>query len=75
VVRWRLSVLLAAVGLVAACGKERDMPAADEPPDSMEVIRALGDRTVGDSLMDVMPGGEMARGDTAATRRLLERKR
>jgi hypothetical protein len=51
------------------------MPERLEMPDTMSVMRAIEDEAVRDSLMDVMPGGEMARGDSAASMELLERKR
>jgi hypothetical protein len=60
---------------VVACGRERDMPESMEMPDTMDVMRAMEDPAARDSLMDVMPGGEMARGDSAAAMDLLERKR
>jgi len=68
---------LTLVGLLvpAACETESDMPERLEMPDTMDVMRAMEDETVRDSLMDVMPGGEMARGDSAAGMELLERKR
>ena len=68
-------VAVAAVVLAVACDSERDMPERLEMPDTMDVMRAMEDAKVRDSLMDVMPGGEMARGDSAATMELLERKR
>jgi len=51
------------------------MPDAADAPDSVAVIRALPSESVRDSLLDVMPGGETARGDSVSARRLLERKR
>lgn len=75
-VRRSLILVLLAAGLFAgACERERDMPERLEMPDTMDVMRAMEDETVRDSLMDVMPGGEMARGDSAAVMELLERKR
>ena len=70
-------IFLPVIGLamVAACKPESDMPERLEMPDTMTVIRAMDDEVVRDSLMDVMPGGEMARGDSAAVMQLLERKR
>jgi len=68
-------VPLAALVLAAACSAERDMPERLEIPDTMDVMRAMEDAAMRDSLMDVMPGGEMARGDSAAAMELLERKR
>lgn len=69
-------VPVAAVVLaVVACDAERDMPERLEIPDTMDVMRAMDDAVIRDSLMDLMPGGEMARGDSAAAIRLLERKR
>lgn len=69
-----LAAVVAAV-LALGCGQERDMPERLEMPDTMSVIRAIEDEAVRDSLLDVMPGGEMARGDTTASMELLERKR
>lgn len=75
-VRWRLILALGVASVLGgACRMERDMPDVEGAPDSMAVIRALSSDSVRDSLMDVMPGGEMARGDSVAARRLLERKR
>jgi hypothetical protein len=68
-------VPLTTMALVGACDAERDMPERLEMPDTTDVIRAMEDEAARDSLMDVMPGGEMARGDSAATMELLERKR
>ena len=51
------------------------MPDSMEVLDTMDVMRAMEDQAVLDSLMDVMPGGEMARGDSAAAMELLEKKR
>ena len=68
-------VPLTAISLTASCGPERDMPERLEMPDTNDVVRAMEDEAVRDSLMDVMPGGEMARGDSAATMELLARKR
>jgi hypothetical protein len=68
---WAVVATLAAV----ACGREQDMPDTMEMPDTMDVMRAMESQAVRDSLMDVMPGGEMARGDSAAAMELLERKR
>jgi hypothetical protein len=69
---------LASIGLLAvpaACDPdERDMPERMEMPDTMAVMRAMDDEEAMDSLMDVMPGGEMARGDSAAAMELLKMK-
>jgi hypothetical protein len=51
------------------------MPESMEMPDTMDVLHAIENPVARDSLMDVMPGGEMARGDSAAVMELLERKR
>jgi len=68
-------VPLAAIMLAGACHSELDLQEQLEMPDTMDVIRAMESQAVRDSLMDVMPGGEMARGDSAAEMELLERKR
>jgi len=60
---------------LASCAPERDMPERLEVSDTMTVMRAMEDESVSDSLMDVMPGGEMVRGDSAATMERLERMR
>ncbi len=75
-VRRRLAIALAlgAALALAACGRERDMPEHVEMPDTMPVIRAMHDAAARDSMLDTMPGGEMARGDSAAAMRLLKRK-
>ena len=75
-VRRRVIVCVGAAALLAvACGRDRDMPETMEMPDSMPVMRALDDARARDSMLDTMPGGEMARGDSAAAVRLLEQKR
>jgi hypothetical protein len=77
-VRRRLGLggaLAAALVTVCGCHRERDMPDRMEMPDSMPVVGAMHDAAMRDSMLDVMPGGEMARGDSAASMRLLENKR
>jgi hypothetical protein len=71
----RCALLLALI-LTAptACGRERDMPERVEMPDSATVMRALTSKPAMDSLLDTIPGGEMARGDSAAAVRLLKKK-
>ncbi len=65
-------VLTATFGL--SCGKEREMPDSVEMTDTMEVMRAMQDKASRDPLLDTMPGGEMARGDSTAEMRLLKAK-
>ncbi|NIR46260.1 MAG: hypothetical protein GWN99_17675 [Gemmatimonadetes bacterium] len=60
--------------LAAACGRERDMPERVEMPDSTEVMRALQNEAAMDSMLDTIPGGEMARGDSAMAAELLKKK-
>jgi len=76
-VRRRLIPACAAVALAAAsaCRMERDRPERAEMPDTAAITRAMHEPAMRDSMLDVMPGGEMARGDSAASVRLLERKR
>jgi hypothetical protein len=64
--------LLAAA--VTACGADRDMARSADMPDTAQVQRALTERQARDSMLDTLPGGEMARGDTAAARKLLSEK-
>jgi hypothetical protein len=71
----RTAVLLVLIFLTAAaCGRERDMPERVEMPDSTEVMRALTDMAAMDSMLDTIPGGEMARGDSATAAALLKKK-
>ncbi len=80
-VRRRLSAGGSAFGLAAAmliltaaCGLDREMANRTEMPDTMEVKRALESPRARDSMLDTLPGGEMVRGDTAASTRLLRDK-
>ena len=68
-------VMGAALTALAACGMERDMPERAEMPDTADITRAMHDPAMRDSMLDTMPGGEMARGDSAAAMKLLEMKR
>lgn len=70
-----LPLLALVVPATTSCGRERDMAEDMEMPDSMPVVRAMHDRDMRDSLLDVMPGGEMVRGDSAAAMKLLDEKR
>lgn len=65
-----LVVLLA----VAGCGREQDVDERTEMRDSMPVMRAMKSSAAADSMLDSMPGGEMARGDSAAAMKLLKNK-
>ncbi len=65
-------VLLAATAI--GCRRERDMPEKSEMPDSMPVVRAMHEPSERDSMLDVMPGGEMARGDSTAAMKWLKKK-
>ena len=65
-----LLVALAAAG----CPKQREMADRVEMPDTMPVVRAMHDPAARDSMLDTIPGGEMARGDSAAAMTLLKKK-
>jgi len=67
-------VLLAALA-AGVCGREQEMADRTEMPDTMPIVRAMEDESVRDSMLDVMPGGEMARGDSTAAMRLLKTKK
>lgn len=71
-----LVVALCAITAEAAgCGRtERDTAEQMDMPDSMPIVRALEDDSARDRMLDTMPGGEMARGDSAASLRLLKKK-
>ena len=69
-----LAVVLSAAAVACGCGRTRDMPEKVEFRDTMPVARAMHDMKAADSMLDTMPGGEMARGDSAAAMRLLKKK-
>lgn len=60
--------------LASGCRKDREMAEQLEMPDTMVIMEALADEEMQDSLLDVMPGGEMVRGDSAAAEQLLMEK-
>ena len=60
--------------LTAGCEEDREMAEQMEMPDPTQIMEVLGDEVMMDSMLDVMPGGEMVRGDSAAAERLLRRK-
>jgi hypothetical protein len=65
---------LVSIASLLGCGQARDMPEKVEIRDSMPVMRAMQDMKAADSMLDTMPGGEMARGDSAAAMKLLKKK-
>ncbi len=71
----KTSLGLGIVLVLAACGREGEMPEQVEMPDTMQVMRAMQDPVARDAMLDNMPGGEMARGDPTAEMRLLDGKR
>lgn len=77
-VRRRLTLaglaLLAGAALTGACEENRDMAPSAEMPDTTALHEAMTVPAARDALLDTMPGGEMARGDSAAERSLLEEK-
>jgi len=60
--------------VLTGCTRERDMPERVLMPDSMPVIRAMKDASARDSMLDTIPGGEMARGHPTAAQKLLKEK-
>ena len=60
--------------ILAGCARERDMPEQVVMPDSMPVVRAMKDASARDSMLDTLPGGEMARGHDTAAMKLLKHK-
>jgi len=69
--KWSLAILFLAL---PACGRTRDMPEKVEVHDTMPVMKAMQDMKAADSMLDTMPGGEMARGDSASAMKLLKKK-
>lgn len=65
-------ILVAGAVLAAACSKNRPMADRVEMPhaDSAMVTNAMK----ADSMLDTMPGGEMARGNDSAAMRLMKGK-
>jgi hypothetical protein len=59
---------------IPGCGRTRDMPEKVDMRDGMPVMKAMKDMNVADSMLDTMPGGEMARGDSVASMKLLKKK-
>jgi hypothetical protein len=70
---WTAAWLLA-LAANAGCAREMDMPERAEMPDSMPVVRAMHDPVARDSMLDTIPGGEMARGNRESSEKLLRRK-
>ena len=66
--------LLATLALLMGCRPQRDAAERMDMPDSMPVVRAMTDSAALDRMLDTMPGGEMARGDSAASMQLLKKK-
>ncbi|MGH7723847.1 MAG: hypothetical protein ACREOU_00285 [Candidatus Eiseniibacteriota bacterium] len=73
-IRGAAAAVAVALLTVMGCTRERDMNEQVEMPDSMSAMRAMHESTARDSMLDTIPGGEMARGDSAASMRLLKRK-
>ena len=61
-----------ACGAAFACGRDRPMADMVEMPHADTIM--LADRAKVDSMLDTMPGGEMARGNDSAAMRLLKNK-
>lgn len=73
VVAFRSGAILV-LALLAGCEANRDMAPSAEMADTAAVRRAMAEPEVRDALLDTMPGGEMARGDSGAAADLLEDK-
>ena len=67
-------VLFCFVLAISACARERDMPEQVTMPDTMPVVRAMHSASARDSMLDTIPGGEMARGHSTAALKLLKEK-
>ena len=65
---------LAAICTLSACEPQEEMAESMELPDTMAVHRALQEAARRDTLLDTMPGGEMAIGDSAMEMELLKDK-
>jgi hypothetical protein len=66
----RCTLLASAAAL--ACGQDRPMADVVEMPHADSTM--LGDGAKVDSMLDTMPGGEMARGNDSAAMRLMRKK-
>ena len=60
--------------LTVGCKKDREMADQMEMPDPTYIMEVMADEVMMDSMLDVMPGGEMVRGDSAAAEQLLRQK-
>lgn len=72
--RWLVVIVCLSLPLLTGCRKQRDMPERVEMPDTMTIMRAMQEAGARDSMLDTIPGGEMARGDSAASMQLLKDK-
>lgn len=73
-VRRSLTAAILALGALAGCQPQDDMAESMDMPDTTAVRRALEEPARRDALLDTMPGGEMAIGDSVAEVELLKDK-
>jgi hypothetical protein len=65
----------ALAGLIfASCERQEEMAESLDLPDTVTIRQALHEDAPRDALLDTMPGGEMAIGDSAMEMELLKEK-
>ncbi|MGH7551377.1 MAG: hypothetical protein ACREMD_00210 [Gemmatimonadota bacterium] len=69
-----LAACAVALCALSACEPQDEMAESMDMPDTMAVQRALHEPARRDALLDTMPGGEMAIGDSAVEMELLKDK-
>jgi hypothetical protein len=74
-VRWSLTLVVVSAAL--ACRENRNMAdrAVMPPPSAASDSTMIKNPMKADSMLDTMPGGEMARGNDSATMHLLKKKK
>lgn len=74
-VPWTVMVLLGvSILVVTGCRRDREMADRVEMPDTTTLMRAMESEAARDAMLDTLPGGEMARGDSAMEMELLKDK-
>ncbi len=73
-VRRGVTAAILTLCVLNGCEPQGEMAESVDMPDTMAVRRALEEPARRDALLDTMPGGEMAIGDSAAEMELLKDK-
>lgn len=68
------AIALLMMSSLTGCRRDKDMAEHVEMPDTTPLMRAIENDAARDSMLDTLPGGEMARGDSAMEMMLLKDK-